>query len=350
MLSSQPTQLHVLETAYVPSRCSARISGSTFLPAVLSEFGVDPQDVLATARLPAGLLDDPDNSLTYHEYARLLLACERLTGCDHIGLLVGQRTGLAQMGIVGDIARCGATAGTGLQNLLDYLILQDSAGTVSILRTGNVARVSYVIAEAGLSDTRQLQLGGVAISFTVLRDLFGPDWRPTAVTFAARAPSNLQPFHRLFRTRLHFDSDESAIHFEPHWLDRPLPPVSSGFRSRVAAMARARRAEILQDFPATVRRLLRNQLVAGPRSMGDIAALLGMHRRTLDRRLQRHGMTYGELLEAVKRDVARQLLTDTGLQVQQIAGSLHFSSAANFATAFRRWTGLTPTEYRHAAG
>jgi AraC-like DNA-binding protein len=41
-----------------------------------------------------------------------------------------------------------------------------------------------------------------------------------------------------------------------------------------------------------------------------------------------------------------QLLLDTEMQVQRIAESLHFSSAANFATAFRRWTGVTPTEFR----
>jgi AraC-like DNA-binding protein len=71
-----------------------------------------------------------------------------------------------------------------------------------------------------------------------------------------------------------------------------------------------------------------------------------MHRRTLDRQLQRCGMHYSDLLESVKTDVAHQLLRDTDMQVQQVAESLDFSSAANFATAFRRWTGLTPSEYR----
>jgi AraC-like DNA-binding protein len=44
------------------------------------------------------------------------------------------------------------------------------------------------------------------------------------------------------------------------------------------------------------------------------------------------------------------LLRDTSMHVHQVAESLHFSSAANFATAFRRWTGMTPSEYRKRAG
>jgi AraC-like DNA-binding protein len=99
-------------------------------------------------------------------------------------------------------------------------------------------------------------------------------------------------------------------------------------------------------LPATLRRILRKQLIIGDCSMDQVAAMLGIHRRTLDRHLQEHGVQYSELLESVQDDVARQLLRDTTLQVQHVAEALHFSSAANFATAFRRWTGMTPSEYR----
>jgi len=80
--------------------------------------------------------------------------------------------------------------------------------------------------------------------------------------------------------------------------------------------------------------------------MDSVAAIFGIHRRTLDRRLQRRGTTYSEILASVQSDVACQLLRDTAMPVQQVAESLGFASAANFSTAFRRWTGVTPTEYR----
>jgi AraC-like DNA-binding protein len=83
--------------------------------------------------------------------------------------------------------------------------------------------------------------------------------------------------------------------------------------------------------------------------MPDIAAQLSMHRRTLDRHLQRSGIVYGELVESVKEDVARQLLRDTRMPIQRIAETVRFSSAANFATAFRRRVGVTPSEYRRGS-
>jgi AraC-like DNA-binding protein len=200
-----------------------------------------------------------------------------------------------------------------------------------------------------MSATHHAQIGGVTIAFNILQDLCGRTWRPTVVTLATRAPSSLRPFNQHFRAPLRFDYDESALVFASHWLDRPLPPVDPLVRQRVVALVRAQRAAILADFPATVRRLLRKQLILGQCSMPVVAALLGMHRRTLDRRLQRQGVSYGELVGALRTDIARQLLRDTDLRVQQVAESLHFSSAANFATAFRRWTGVTPSEYRRQA-
>jgi AraC-like DNA-binding protein len=159
----------------------------------------------------------------------------------------------------------------------------------------------------------------------------------------------LRPIQGFFRAPVRFDSDESAVIFERRWLDRPLPPVDPPARQQVEAEVRAQRDLILADLPGTVRRMLRKQLLLGQCSMHHVAEQMGMHRRTLDRQLQRHGVHYSDLLESVKRDVAEQLLRDTDMQVHHVAESLHFSSAANFATAFRRWTGVTPSKFRRSA-
>jgi AraC-like DNA-binding protein len=125
--------------------------------------------------------------------------------------------------------------------------------------------------------------------------------------------------------------------------------VDPAERQRVREAVREQRAQIRADLPATVRRMLRKQLLLGRGSMDEVAVLLGMSRRTLDRWLQRDGAQFRTILESVKADVARQLLTDTDASVQQVADALHYSSAANFATAFRGWFGTTPTAFRRGA-
>jgi len=319
------------------------------LPKVMHEFGVDLGEVLEAAGVREDVFDDRDNLIPYAAYGRLLSECERRSNCEHIVLLVTRHTQLADLGLAGQVALCAETTGEGLQRFVEHFSMHSSASTVSLITSGNFARLVYAIDALGMTSTRQLQLGAMIVAHNVLRDLFGRKWMPTMVTVASRAPTDPRPVRKFFRVPVRFDSDESALIFEKHWLEQRLSAVDPLARQQVEAAIRVQRATILSDLPATIRRILRKQLIIGDCSMDRVAAMLGIHRRTLDRHLQEHGVQYGELLESVKVDVARQLLRDTKLQVQQVAEALHFSSAANFATAFRRWAGMTPSEFRREA-
>ncbi len=342
------------KTRYLPVRAALaqdvlgtlRIAAVWHLPALLRDLGLDLEEVLAAAHLQAGIFDSPDNLITYPALEQLLLACERSSNRDDFGLLIGQRSRLAEMGLAGEAACCSDTVGEALSRFVEHFNLHDGAATMALVSEGGFARFIYAIAEHGMTDTRHIQLGAITIAFNIVQDLCGDDWLPTVVTLACRSPSNHRACQKFFRPPMRFDSDESALIFERHWLDRPLPPVDPVTRRRIEGDVAAQELQLHADFPGTVRRLVRKQLMFGQCSMDAVAASLGMHRRTLDRKLQRRGVQYGELVDSVKDDVARQLLRDTGLQVQQIAESLHFSTAANFATAFRRWTGKTPSEFR----
>ena len=333
----------------VPLPGLLRINAIWGLPALLGELGLDLAEVLAAAGVDARIFENLDNPIAYPEVERLLLECERRSGRDDFGFLIGQRSRLGDMGLAGRIAFCGATAGDGLRNFVEHFNLHDSAALVSVLESEEFVRFAYAISEHGLTNTRHFQLGGITIAFNIMQDLCGRDWLPSEARFACRAPANPKPMQKFFRVPLRFDSEESSLVFSRAWLERPMPPVEAAERQRVRAAVREQHAQVRADFPATVRRILRKQILLGHASMDEVAALLGMHRRTLDRWLQRDGTQFGAILESVKADVARQLLTDTDASVQQIADALHYSSAANFATAFRHWYGTTPTAFRRGA-
>lgn len=82
-------------------------------------------------------------------------------------------------------------------------------------------------------------------------------------------------------------------------------------------------------------------------TLAGIARALGTHEKRLSQAFRRHaGMTVFTYLGEARIRRGRQLLADTDLSVQQIAEQTGFSSAANFATAFREQAGATPTAYR----
>lgn len=83
-------------------------------------------------------------------------------------------------------------------------------------------------------------------------------------------------------------------------------------------------------------------------TLNEVARELSVSKRTLQRRLDECDVGFRELREAARLQEACRLLTDTNLPVSEIAARLAYAEVASFSTAFRRWSGATPSHYRQA--
>jgi AraC-like DNA-binding protein len=95
-----------------------------------------------------------------------------------------------------------------------------------------------------------------------------------------------------------------------------------------------------------LRRTLRILLLAEAASGDQVARLLSMHRRTLNRRLKAEGTTFRELLDEVRFEAACRMLDTARIPITEIAFSLGYAETSAFSRAFRRWSGATPGERR----
>jgi AraC-like DNA-binding protein len=87
----------------------------------------------------------------------------------------------------------------------------------------------------------------------------------------------------------------------------------------------------------------------GRAQAGEVAAQLGMSRRTLARRLAAQGLTFAGVLAELRVDLAKRELRDASLTISQVAWLLGYREVSAFTHAFKRWTGKTPREVRAAA-
>jgi AraC-like DNA-binding protein len=103
------------------------------------------------------------------------------------------------------------------------------------------------------------------------------------------------------------------------------------------------------DIVGQVRAALRTMIPTGRATEISIAQLLGTHSRTLRRQLVLKGTSFRTLAKEARYEIARQLLTDTGMAITEIAGVLEYADASAFTRAFRRWTKLSPAAWRAQA-
>ena len=82
-------------------------------------------------------------------------------------------------------------------------------------------------------------------------------------------------------------------------------------------------------------------------SIEAIADIAGLSTRSLQRMMKKHGVSYNDLLNAARRQYAETRLNNSGSKISDIAYQLGYNDTAHFTRAFKRWTGMTPSEFRN---
>jgi AraC-like DNA-binding protein len=97
----------------------------------------------------------------------------------------------------------------------------------------------------------------------------------------------------------------------------------------------ARLGGVLKGYPAS-----------GWLTINQAAELSGVSVRSLQRRLAAMGVSFTQISNECRLEIAKELLTDTDQSLSEIATHLGYSESQNFIRAFKRGTGQTPEEFR----
>lgn len=332
----------------VAATARAHVTALGRIPELLERFGVNSEPILASANLRREDLDDPERSASFADMDRLIGLCVRRTRCNHFGLLLGQHVNLQSFGVAGRLARHAPTVGAALRDLAAYFILHDNGGSVGVSIHDGSVTMSYGIHVPGIRHWDHVYDLSVTTMLNVMRQLCGADWRPDAVLLPRKRPPDIRPYRDWFAAPLHFDSILAGMVFEERCLSQPIAdadPLLHTLLRENASLAMGRQDPLLHgDVRRTIRLLLLNQRC----SREDVARSLGLHPRTLGRRLQAAGATFQQLLDESRADLAQQLLRDTRITIARIAATLGYRDPTIFTRAFTRWTGRTPSAFRAA--
>jgi AraC-like DNA-binding protein len=298
--------------------------------------------VLARAGLTPEGLAHPDHRIDFRAVGRLMKYGAEATGHPQFGLMVGRTWRLASMGVVGEVTRHCATLGEALELHSVHQQINSAGGLAFLLKRAPVVDFGYAVYYPGVVGVDHLTDAALATGFNYVRELVGPAWRPTEVFLPHTRPASTLPYREFFGVDPRFNSEICAMRFPAHWLHQPVRDASPEHKR--AALARAEAMSpgvVMQGY-----RGLRTLLMHGKCSGDDLAQMLAMHRRTLNRRLHEAGTTFQAILDDVRFEVARQLLAYTEMGLDDIAASLGYASVTPFMRSFRRMVGLTLRQWR----
>jgi AraC-like DNA-binding protein len=173
-----------------------------------------------------------------------------------------------------------------------------------------------------------------------------------SVRVASAPPGHQTQFAAHFGVPVFFNEVSDALVMDRRWLDLPLKASVPEAHTQARQMIERRltrevgERRILEEVRWALERrpeLLREGLEA-------TAAALGLHPRTLQRRLQDEGMKYVDIQSVAKCQRAQTMLRRRAISMESIGNELGFSDRRAFTFAFKRWMGVSPSAYREQLG
>lgn len=253
---------------------------------------------------------------------------------------------------VGRAARFAPNVGTALHTLTLNLHLHDRGAVPYLWISGNQALFGYSLHCPDVVGTEHIYDGALAIAYNMVRELAGSGWRATEIRLFRDMPDDLVPFRSHFGTRIRFAAPQAAIVFPKADLNRACMNADADRYAAALRELEGLDAAFGGGLAGKVRRLLMRLIVTGAclteqvLDRAAIAELLGLHTRSLNRRLRAEDATFAGLLAESRYAIARELPRDTRLPIDAIAELLGYAETASFSHAFRRWSGITATAWR----
>lgn len=239
------------------------------------------------------------------------------------------------------------TFGQGCQRVFKYLRLVSDALDV---RLEIVASEARLIIRSSPDRAPTLRHTEICTAWAIIQFARGASegrFAPSSVCLTYEARSPLSAYESTFGCPVRFGGDECEVVFPADMLSLPSPrsdPDLLKVHEEVAEkrLSRLQRQDLIERIEAVIARRLELQTC----ELATVAREIGMPERRLRFELAQAGTSFTQLLADFRYRLARRLLAQTAESVDNIVYLTGFSEPSTFYRAFKRWSGVTPVQYR----
>lgn len=321
-----------------------RAAALTNFSEVAQELGYDAGAALRRAGLRAQWIRQPDQLIEADRVARLLEDAARQTDCESFGLRIAARRQLSNFGVISLLLMHQPTLRQVLLTLIEHLHLLNERLAIQVEDVGSlvILREELVTSVAA----RQAIELAIGVLYRMCGELLGEQWQPASVNFSHGPPAS-QAFHRrFFKCRIEFDSAFNGVVCRAADLDVPNPaadPVLANYaRTVIAAIPDDRQRSVDQE----VRKAIYLMLPTGRATCKSVALGLGMSMRTLQRELDERALTFKQLINEVRQELARRYVANGRYSLGEVAAMLGYSTHSAFTRWFSAQFDCSPESWR----
>ncbi len=189
---------------------------------------------------------------------------------------------------------------------------------------------------------------GIANAIASARYGQGTLWKPNRIEIASGPVDLAAHFSGMADLPIAFNQPFTSIWVDRKLLSKPLPELEIALSDVKDGEAKSALLESApaKSLPGQLEQAVESALVHPDLCLPDMAAIVGIPSRTLQRHLAQRFTSFSRIVQSVRFRTANRLLKDSELPVSEIASKLGYSNPENFTRAFRRWTGFSASDFR----
>jgi AraC-like DNA-binding protein len=332
-----------------PGGGQVRAANFSGLADVARHFGRDARGIVERHGMEARVLTDPESLIAPQQLADTLEYCSTLFDDPLFGLHIATMQDPEVFGCVTALCRSAPTVRVGIRCLIDYLPVVHAPDCEVVLIEGReTAELAWLVnADMGVNDQANYQ--AAMLNVKLLQSIGGPAFKPSGVGLSAEArPSDMPELERLLGCKVTPRSRHNSVMFPVHALDQPVPSANRLLYRLLGGYLEKVKAAHSLSIIDRVESYIRGSLASGNCTIERCADKMGTSVRTLQAKLAADGARFSELFEAQRSAVAKAHLAQQQLSLDEIADRLGYGEQTSFGRAFKRWTGMTPQQYRAA--
>lgn len=313
------------------------------------QMGVTAQRLLEVAGLDPFALSDPDVRIPLALETRLWEIAASLGDDADFGLHAAETIRPGAFDVLDYAVRTAPDLSAALSRIVRYNKLVHDVAEFTVSDQTDAVCITHRFTAADIRPCRHASEFTLASLLVIGEQLTGQALKPLAVSFSHAQPNRTAEHLRIFGVMPLFGTPHSSLTLPRSALDLPIPNADAALSRIVMAHAEQLLATCtIQDAAAIVRRHLVAGMANGPLALSQVADLMSMGERSLQRRLESEGTSLAELADEVRKELALHYIADHRLALGEVAYLLGFAEPSPFHRAFKRWTGMTPAAARRA--
>lgn len=330
-----------------PSDGQCRAANLSGLADIARQLGRDPRGIVERHGLEARVLTDPESLVAPQQVADIFEYCSTLFDDPLFGLHMATAQDPEVFGCVTALCRAAPTFRAGVRCLIDYLPVVHAPDCEVVLVEGQkTAELTWIVnTDIGVNDQANYQ--AAMLNVKLLQAMGGPGFKPSWVNLSSDTrPSDLPELERLLGCKVMTHKPCNTVAFPTHALDRPVPSANRLLFRLLGGYLEQVKAAQSHSIIDRVESYIRGSLATGNCSIDRCATKFGMSVRTLQARLAAESARFSELVERLRETLAKVLLSQGQISLDEIADRLGYGEQTSFGRAFKRWTSMTPQQFR----